>query len=102
MTPLLLSIASAAACAVILWRAEPALNRMTRATPGPVRVAMWLLTVGAAAQLLAITMGTAPQWPTVLLELGVACLLYCERRLRVLIPPPRKPPRRLGIDRAQF
>ena len=40
MTPLLLSITSAAACAVILWRAEPALNRMTRATPGPVRVAM--------------------------------------------------------------
>ena len=93
MTPLLLSITSAAACAVILWRAEPALNRMTRATPGPVRVAMWLLTVGAAAQLLAITMGTIPQWPTVLLELGVASMLYCERRLRVIIPTPRQPRR---------
>jgi hypothetical protein len=39
-------------------------------------------------------MGTVPQWPTVLLELGVACLLYCERRLRVLIPRPRLHPRR--------
>lgn len=86
MTPLLLSITSAAACAVILWRAEPALNRMTADTPAPVRVSMWLLTVGAAAQLLALALGAVPQWPTVLLELGVACLLYCERRLRVLVP----------------
>lgn len=93
MTPLLLSLASAAASAVILWRAEPALNRMTPATNATVRVAMWLLTVGAAAQLLAITMGTIPQWPTVLLELGAACLLYCERRLRVIIPTPRQPRR---------
>lgn len=93
MTPLLLSLASAAACAVILLRAEPALNRMSPATSTTVRVAMWLLTVGAAAQLLAITMGTIPQWPTVLLELGVACLLYCERRLRVIIPTPRQPRR---------
>lgn len=93
MTPLLLSLASAAACAVILWRAEPALNRMSPATSTTVRVAMWLLTVGAAAQLLALAAGTAPQWPTVVLELGVACLLYCERRLRVIIPAPRLPRR---------
>ena len=54
---------------------------------------MWLLTVGAAAQLLALAAGSVPQWPTVLLELGVACLLYCERRLRVIIPTPRQPRR---------
>lgn len=95
MIPLLLtllpSIASALACVIILWRAEPALNRMTTGTHFTVRLAMWLLVVGAAAQLLALAMGTVPQWPTVVLELGVACLLYCERRLRVLIPRPRKP-----------
>jgi len=90
MTPLLLSLTSAAACAVILWRAEPALNRMTADTPAPVRVSMWLLTVGAAAQLLELAIGAVPQWPTVLLELGVACLLYCERSMRVLIPSPRR------------
>jgi hypothetical protein len=93
MTPLLLSLASAAACAVILWRAEPALNRMSATTPNTVRLALWLITVGAAAQLVALGMGSAPQWPTVVLELGVACLLYCERRLRVLIPSPRQPHR---------
>ena len=49
-------------------------------------------TSGANAGM-AITMGTIPQWPTVLLELGVACLLYCERRLRVIIPTPRQPRR---------
>lgn len=91
MIQLLLSIASALACTMILWRAEPALNCMTPGTHFTVRLAMWLLVVGAAAQLLALAMGAVPQWPTVVLELGVACLLYCERRLRVLIPRPRKP-----------
>lgn len=91
MIPLLLIVASAAACTVILWRAEPALNRMSAATPNTVRVAFLFITVGAAAQLIALAMGHAPQWPTVLLELGMACLLYCERRLRVLIPRPRTP-----------
>lgn len=76
------------ACAIILWRAEPALARMTPSTPFTVRVAMWLLVVGSAAQLLALAMGISPQAPTVVLELGIACLLYCERRLRVLIPRP--------------
>lgn len=91
MITLLLSVASAAACTVILWRAEPALNRMGPATPASARVAMWLITVGAAAQLVALVMGHAPQGPTVVLELGVACLLYCARRLRVLVPSPRVP-----------
>ena len=26
-------------------------------------------------------------------QLGIACLLYCERRLRVIIPAPRQPRR---------
>lgn len=91
MITLTLSVASAAACAVILWRAEPALNRMTPGTHAVVRIAMWLITVGAAAQLVGIVTGVAPQWPTVVLEIGIACLLSCERRLRVLIPRPRNP-----------
>lgn len=91
MITLTLSVASAAACAVILWRAEPALNRMTPGTHAVVRIAMWLITVGAAAQLVGIVTGIAPQWQNVVLEIGIACLLSCERRLRVLIPRPRNP-----------
>lgn len=94
MTPLLLTVLSACACAIIIWRAEPALNRMSPATPLPVRMAMWLLLVGAAAQLLAITLGATTPWPTVVLELGVASLLYCERRLHLLIPRSRPPQHR--------
>lgn len=93
MIPMLLTLLALLACIIILWRAEPALARMTPATPFTIRLAMWLLVVGAAAQLLALAMGITPQWPTVVLELGVACLLYCERRLRVLIPRSRHPRR---------
>lgn len=90
MIPLALAAISALACAIILLRAEPALNAMTPATPLVVRMALWLLCCGALAQLLSIVMGEVPRWPTVVLELGTGVLLYCERRMRVLVPrPPR-------------
>ncbi len=77
------------ACALILWRVEPALNRMACGTRFSVRVALYLVAVGASGQALRILLGHVPDWPTVLLLAGVAALLLCERRLRVLVPPPR-------------
>lgn len=90
MTTPLLILLSVAACAVILWRGEPALNRLGPATPLIVRLALWLIVIGACAQLLGLVMGIAPQWPSVVLQSGIAALLYCERRLRGLVPHPRR------------
>lgn len=89
MIAALLTLLSIAACAVILWRAEPALNRMSRATPILIRLAMWLLVVSACAQFVTLLMGQAPDVPAVLLQAGVAALLLCERRLRILVPRQR-------------
>ncbi len=71
-------------CAVILWRAEPALNRMSRCSPRLLRLAFVLLTVGAVAGIFYILIGVVPSWPTLLLAVGTALLLFCERRVRIL------------------
>lgn len=85
-----LQIATALAAAVVLARAEPALNRMTARTPQLVRIALVLLVAGAAAKLGAILLlGAVPSAPEALTAAGLALLLLCERRLRVLVPPGR-------------
>jgi len=86
---LLPSALSLVACIVILRRVEPALNRMSCNTLLTVRLALFLLLVGASVQILDILLGNPPAWPAVVLAAGVAVLMLCERRLRVLIPRPR-------------
>lgn len=76
---------------VMLWRAEPALNRMSRCTPFLVRLAFLLIAVGALALGLSVLSGRVPDVQTVLIAAGVAALLVCERRLRVLLPRSRPP-----------
>lgn len=100
MIDAIIALLTVASSAIMLWRAEPALNRMSPATPFVVRLAMWLLVVAACAQLLTLITGRLPDWPAVLLHIGVAALLLCERRLRVLVPRQR-PPRR-AADSPQF
>lgn len=74
------------ASAVVLVRSEPALNRMSRETTFLVRVAFHLLAVGSAAQIVFVVVGDTPSWPTAILLVGVAGLLACEKRLRILTP----------------
>ncbi|HJW26426.1 MAG TPA: hypothetical protein VJ576_16145 [Rhodocyclaceae bacterium] len=75
---------------LILCRAEPAIDRMTDSTPWMIRWAFLLMAGGAIALLL---MAFTPQVPgrlvCMLLAAGVALLLLCERRMRILLPPRR-------------
>lgn len=88
-TPILQAIVLVAAL-VIVVRSEPALNRMSRCTPFMIRASFHLLTVGALAEIVFILAGDVPSWPTAITSVGVAALLFCERRLRLLCPPPRR------------
>jgi hypothetical protein len=72
------------ACLVILCRAEPANNRMGKDTPITLRAAFHLLTVAAAGGILYTLLGTVPDWLSVLLAVGAAALLLCERRIKAL------------------
>ena len=90
MTHLLLQALVVLAAVVIVVRAEPALNRMSRCTPFMIRASFHLLTLGAAAEIVFILSGEVPSWPTAITTVGVAALLVCERRLRLLCPSPRR------------
>lgn len=87
---MLLQIIVVMAALVIIVRAEPALNRMSRYTPFVVRMAFHLLALGAVAEIVFVVSGEVPSWPTAIVTLGVAALLVCERRLRVLCPPLKR------------
>lgn len=82
MTPELIQIVVLAATAIIVVRAEPALNRMSRCTPFMIRASFHLLTVGAIAEAVSIISGEVPSWPAAITTLGAAALLFCERRVR--------------------
>lgn len=81
------------ASAVIVIRAEPALNRMSRSTTLVVRMAFHLLTLGAIAEIVNICVGDVPSWPTAIITAGTATFLLYDRRWRVLCQSPEgKPP----------
>lgn len=84
MDPLINQVIGAVACGVIIWRSEPALNKMTTHTHLAVRLAMWLVLLGAVARLWSIFTGSVPDNITVLMLAGIATLISCERRLEVL------------------
>lgn len=87
-----LQIVCFVASILILWRAEPALNRMTCRTHLVLRLAVHLLCVGAVAQIGRIFLfAYVPTATETIMTLGIALLLMCERRLRVLVPPARAP-----------
>lgn len=90
MTHLFLQALVVLAAVVIVVRAEPALNRMSRCTPFMVRASFHLLTLGAVAEIVFIVYGDVPSWPSAITTVGVAFLLVCEKRLRILCPMPRR------------
>ena len=79
------------ACAVIIWRSEPALARMTPETHLAVRLAIWIIMVGAVARVWWIANGGVPDHITVLMLIAFALLISCERRLQVLTRRARRP-----------
>lgn len=82
------------ASVIIIARSEPAINRMSGCTPMLVRLSFLALTIGAAAEIVSIVTGTPPGWPDTIIISGVAALLLCEKRMRILCPavPRRKKP----------
>lgn len=90
MTTIILQAIVILAGVVIIVRAEPAINRMSRCTPFMVRAAFHLLALGAAAEIECIVVGDVPSWPTAIVTAGIAALLICEGWLRVLCPSPRR------------
>lgn len=86
---LLLKAIVLVAAAVIVVRAEPALNRMSKTTPFLVRVSFHLLTLGAVAEIVFVLTGGTPAWQSAITTAGIAALLFCERRMRILFPTQR-------------
>lgn len=70
---------------VIFARVEPVLNLMGPACRVMTRIAFWLLAVGSAALVLAITQGYRPSLGTAAALAGTALLLVAERRVRGLL-----------------
>lgn len=85
MIDILLKLLLAAACAAILWRAEPALNRMSPCTPARIRYAMLLIAAGALYAIAELIAGASASPPLVVLAWGILILLTSERRLRHLL-----------------
>lgn len=84
-TDTLLNLAALAFSVAILWRAEPALARMSGNTHWMIRYAMLLLAGGALGIILGIYGGATVDFATLLILAGIALLLICERRLRYLV-----------------
>ena len=62
----LAQLLAGAACIIIFVRAESAINGMNRRTPIIVRLAFWLLLIGAVGAGAQITLADAvPPWPSV-------------------------------------
>lgn len=74
---------------IILWRAEPAINRMSTSTNPMIRYAVLLIAAGALSMILYTLAGDPPGIGTLILATGVALMLLCERRVRILIPPQK-------------
>ncbi len=74
------------AAAVIFGRVEPVLNIMAPQCRLFVRLAFWLLAVGAAALIVCIVgRGYVPPLAYVATTIGIALLLVSERRVRALL-----------------
>lgn len=84
----LLQLAMLACCAVILWRADRAIDKMSEATRLIVRVGYWALATGAIAQIGALLLyGGRPSLPALIVAAGIATLMAGERRIRTIVAP---------------
>lgn len=90
MGSLILQALTLAGATVTLFRAEPALDKCGPKTPVMIRASFFLLAVAALWQVAGIATGDVPTIPACLLFDGVAALLVCERRLRLLCPVTRR------------
>ena len=81
----LINIAALACALHILWRVEPAIARMNRATHWMIRYAMLLLAGGALGTIGLISIGTRIDPITLFILAGIALLLLCERRISYLV-----------------
>lgn len=75
-----LQLAALVAALAIIVCAEPAINRMTRATCMPMRVAYVLLAVGASGEVLALLAGDMPAVPQLIIDIGIVTMLVFNRR----------------------
>lgn len=84
----LLQLAMLACCAVILWRADRAIDTMTETTRLIVRIGYCTLAVGAIAQVGVIVLyGDRPSLPALIVAAGIAGLMLGERRIRTIVAP---------------
>jgi len=80
----LINLAGIICAALILWRAEQAISRMSHATHWMIRYAMLLLAGAAIGFILSIP-GAGIDPNTLAVLAGIALLLICERRVRYLV-----------------
>lgn len=85
LIPIITNLIALASAALILWRAEPAIARMGCKTHWMIRYAMLLLAGGALGVIIIVLSGANVDFITLLILLGLALLLICDRRLRYLI-----------------
>jgi hypothetical protein len=90
LTAQLINFAALLGAALILWRTEPALARMTGKTHWMIRYAMLMLAGGAIGIIFIIFSGSSVDFFTLLILSGVALLIFCERHRRHLIHPKQK------------
>lgn len=84
MTHLLLDALAMLAIVLILYRIEPTIARMGSETHWMVRYAMLLLAGAAAGLFVVIVSGGHIDGLTLILLIGIALLLVCERRISYL------------------
>lgn len=81
----LINTVAIALAMVILWRAEPAIARMTAGTHWMIRYSLLFVAGGALGTILRALCGGQVDFFTLLVLAGLALLLFCDRRLRFLI-----------------
>lgn len=68
------------AAGIILWRVEPAINRMSRRTPAGVRLGGALALIAAVGLILHTLAGDPPGWPATVMAAALALSQLCDRR----------------------
>lgn len=85
MTDLILQFLGFHAALAIFWRGESLLNLMSPGCRMAVRVAFWMVVVGAASLAVRIVQGYVPPASIVTILWGMALLLLSERRVRAIL-----------------
>ena len=85
MIDITLQVAGFVTAAVIFWRAELVLNLMSKDCLFLIRVAFWLLVIGALGFNLKIVQGYIPPVEILLPLAGMAILLVAERRIGAIL-----------------